>query len=367
MSVVALDGFSLSRRGKGISRALVNIITRLLATDGGIRYVVLTRAEGRSLLGQVPSAAVTVVPEMMGSVWEQLGLPTFARRLRANLVYVHRECAPLWGPPVVAHVPENPELRWARSQAAGFREWARSRYEQIVMRRSLRRADVVVASTDAVARWLSMLLTPRRVGVVHLGVEERFFRAQPRRKAGGYLFHLGSADPRDNTALVVGAYRQLRARRAAVPPLIIAGALGGLEKDLRLQLVDGSIRTVGWVTDGELAELYAGALVCVQPSQYEGFGLQPLEAMAAGSPLIVFDTPAVREVVGEAAVCIASQEESALAEAIDRLLDDSVLRSKLRHEGRVRAERFTWTATAKALHNLFQDVLQARASSAHRG
>jgi glycosyltransferase involved in cell wall biosynthesis len=92
--------------------------------------------------------------------------------------------------------------------------------------------------------------------------------------------------------------------------------------------------------------------MCVQPAKYEGFGLQPLEALACGAPLIVFAEPAVEEVVGDAAIVVPERTESALGDAMAKLWANPELRASLREAGPKRAQEFTWAATARRLHLL---------------
>jgi hypothetical protein len=79
-----------------------------------------------------------------------------------------------------------------------------------------------------------------------------------------------------------------------------------------------SLRLPGRVPDDELRRYYSSAAVCVQPSRYEGFGLQPLEALACGVPLVITPEAAVESVVGEAAVVASGASRQLLAEAISR-------------------------------------------------
>src|SRR5262249_20042620 len=91
----------------------------------------------------------------------------------------------------------------------------------------------------------------------------------------------------------------LAAARENGLPLVVAGP----EKEPRLaeQLRGGGADLRGWVPQDELAELYRGAAVLVLPSRHEGFGIPVIEAMASGTPVVLSDDPALREVAGDAA------------------------------------------------------------------
>ncbi len=83
-----------------------------------------------------------------------------------------------------------------------------------------------------------------------------------------------------------------------------------LESLMQPLVASGEIRPLGYTSDEDLAVLYAAARSLVYPSLYEGFGLPPLEAMASGTPVIVSNRSTLPEVVGEAGVQIAAEDEA---------------------------------------------------------
>ena len=109
------------------------------------------------------------------------------------------------------------------------------------------------------------------------------------RPAGNEVFHLGSSDPRDRTVLVVEAWAAAKRKVGPLPTLVIGGALGDLTADVQgaAAAAGVDVRLTGRLADGELADHLRQAAVVVQPSSDEGFGLQPLEAMASGAPVVV--------------------------------------------------------------------------------
>lgn len=113
-----------------------------------------------------------------------------------------------------------------------------------------------------------------------------------------------------------------------------------------------NVRNVGYVSDTELRALYEHALGLVYPSRYEGFGLPALEAMALGCPVIISEQPALVEVCGESVLRCGMDDVDMLASHMHALATDSNLRVSLATEGRNRARRFTWEATAKVLLDL---------------
>ena len=232
-----VDAYDLGHNPKGISRVLSSLIPRLVQQrDGDI--LVACAPEARSLL-ESSGLEIVVEQRRAQSRWEQLDLPRLARAVGADAVYSHRECGPLWGPPFVLHVPEDPEVRWARDPPATAREYARRAYSRVLFGPSLRHARVVAASTPAVASQLSARHRLSRDAIVEipLGVDLDLFRraGSPSR---ANLFHLGSSDPRDRTLLVLEAWSAAQAQLRVLPPLAIAGELGELTEIVRRRAAD---------------------------------------------------------------------------------------------------------------------------------
>ena len=94
------------------------------------------------------------------------------------------------------------------------------------------------------------------------------------------------------------------------------------------------VRARQYVSDAELSALYAQASAFAFLSEYEGFGLTPLEAMAAGVPVVVLDTEVAREIYGPAAEYVARPEPDLIAAALERLLVDDEARARLIDAGR---------------------------------
>jgi glycosyltransferase involved in cell wall biosynthesis len=100
------------------------------------------------------------------------------------------------------------------------------------------------------------------------------------------------------------------------------------------------------VTDGELAALYAGAEALLHAALLEGFGLTPLESLAAGTPVVGYRAGAVEEVVGDAGVLVESDRPDALGDALLAYLDDAGLQARLRAGAKARAAQFSWDRAA---------------------
>ena len=95
----------------------------------------------------------------------------------------------------------------------------------------------------------------------------------------------------------------------------------------------------------------------IYPSLYEGFGLPPLEATAAGTPILTSNTTSLPEVVGEAAVMVDPEDIEAMAVAMERLWTDETWRESLRSKGYQQAQKFNWNRSARETMNLYHSLL----------
>jgi alpha-1,3-rhamnosyl/mannosyltransferase len=94
----------------------------------------------------------------------------------------------------------------------------------------------------------------------------------------------------------------------------------------------------------------------VYPSEYEGFGLPPLEALACGTPVVASNRSSLPEVVGEAGVLVDPTDTAAMADAMQRVLEDERLQSRLSKAGPEQARSFTWRRMAEETLGVYRAV-----------
>jgi len=179
---------------------------------------------------------------------------------------------------------------------------------------------------------------------------------------GDYVLSVGSIQPRKNLVRLIKAYAALRGARAGnkCPKLVIVGKCAWLYDETLRALeqtgVEDSVVLTGYVPEPDLPALYSGALCFIYPSYFEGFGLPPLEAMKCGAPVIVGNATSLPEVVGEAALKVDPFDVSAIAAAMDQLINNSELRAELRVKGLARAKMFDWNDTAQRTLAVYEQV-----------
>jgi glycosyltransferase involved in cell wall biosynthesis len=239
---------------------------------------------------------------------------------------------------------------------------ASARYRELVPR-SLRRAALVLADTQAVADEIveEYRLPVDRVRAIHLGVDPAWFDvAGPPPPGLGlperYLLFVGTLEPRKDVATLLAAFRQLRRADPQTPPLVLAGPAGWGPALDTAGLTPADVVQVGYLDTPGLRAVVANAAALCFPSLYEGFGLPPLEALAAGTPVIASDIPPLREVlnlVTASVTLVPVRDIDALSQAIIRILaapPDAT-------PGRAHARRFTWDKTAASTAQAYRNAV----------
>lgn len=344
--LVVVDADVLGRERTGDETYVRNLLRELalLAPGAGIGVAAVTRWPDL-----VPEGVDAVeVPARLQELRMAFSLPRTLRNLGAALCHT-QYALPLRSPcPCVVTVHD---VSFAREPGLMTRK------DRLVFRtvvpRAVRSASRVLTVSERTKRDLVELyeVPAEKVVVTPNGVDPAFHPVEPDGSP--------TDDPlREPYALAVGAIQTrknllvaLEAAVAAGLPLVIAGP----EKDAALaaELHRRGARLEGHVASERLAELYRGAACLVQASRYEGFGLPVLEAMASGTPVVATPEPALREVIGDAALVV---PEHQLAEGIRQALAE---RDRLVAAGLERARGFTWRRTAERTLAVYREILDA--------
>jgi glycosyltransferase involved in cell wall biosynthesis len=223
-------------------------------------------------------------------------------------------------------------------------------------RELVRRARRILVPTEFVGAEvvLHFGVWPSQVAVTHLGCDH-IARALPPEGFPAarepYVLTVARVDNRKNHVRMLAAFERL-VREGFPHRWIVAGPPGHGHEHFERALSSSSARErVTWLRDvpeRELPRLYAQAELFLFASLGEGFGLPPLEAMAAGAPVVTSSISAMPEVCGDAAWYVDPTDEERIFEAARRVLAERDLREELVAKGRARARRFTWRETARS-------------------
>jgi glycosyltransferase involved in cell wall biosynthesis len=179
-----------------------------------------------------------------------------------------------------------------------------------------------------------------------------------------YIMTVGDyygVDPRKNYIFLVESFANfLSAKQNSGIKLLFVGKSGGKDNEYSKILskarelgIEDKISFSGFVSDEQLAALYAGARAFVYPTKYEGFGLPILQAMSCGCPVVAANNTSLPEVAGEAAELFKTGDEKSFLRALDNVIGN---RNKYERLGYENVKRFSWRKAAKEFVELIESL-----------
>ena len=354
---VAVDGRELLGKPTGVGRYLSEILRVWTAMPDGPRVTVI--------VPEAPAPAVTAIGDSLewhvtasrsrGTRWEQIRLPRAIAAIGPDVFLAPGNTAPLLTRYPPAAIIYDVSF-FARPEWFSARDGLRRR---VLTKAAARRARAVVTISEfsrrEIARYLGV--EGNRVTIAPPGAPA--LRPSDGRPRPPVILYAGSLFNRRHPEDMLSAFRLVREKlpsarlvlvgdnrtRPHLDPLAIAATLG----------VSDAVDWRAYVDDETLDRLYDEAGAFLFLSDYEGFGITPLEALAHHVPPVVLDLPISREVYGDGALRVPA-EPPAIADAILRLLTDPVERARVLAAGRDRLAHYQWSTTAATVLNVLRRI-----------
>ncbi len=284
---------------------------------------------------------------LSGILWEQLILPFYLFKKKSILINFTNTAPILFNKNVTAILDIIPLVKpaWVSKKLFFLSKFI----TPIIAKKSLQIFTLSEYSKNDIVSKLD--IAPEKVKVVYCGVKplaekvNKDLKIEPIR--GKYILAVSSLEPRKNFINVVKAFNLLNSSELF---LVLVGPNFKYQFKTLLPFINKEKTIVkGYVSDDELQILYKNAVAFVYPSLYEGFGLPPLEAMQYGCPVITSNLTSIPEICGNAVLYADPYSPQDIAEKINLLETDIVLRNDLIQKGFEKVKEYTWERTTDLL------------------
>jgi glycosyltransferase involved in cell wall biosynthesis len=310
------------------------------------------------------SPEVVRTGEGFGTAWEQWHLPRAVQAAGVDVLF-----CPAYTGPVVGRTPL--VLTIHDLSFIVHPEWfpARSRLRRrVATTLAARRARLVLTVSEfSRGEIIGRLgLSPSRVRTILHGLTAPRHSAAPAPGTSGdtargpVVLYVGSIFNRRHVPELMAAVERMAERHPEVQLEVVGDNRTHPHQDLeQVSKASRRINLRAFVPDDELARLYASAGVFAFLSDYEGFGLTPLEALSNGLPVLVGDTPVAREIYGDAARYVATTDVTAIAGALESLLFDASARRAVLGAAPAVLGRYSWDRAARETLSAIEEAAHA--------
>ena len=353
---IAVDARELTGRPTGVGRYLAGILDAWATLPAAAVHDFVLCVPDSAPASLARTGMSTLVAGGRGTWWEQRALPELVRHAGADVLFAPGYTAPLLcRAPIVVTIHDVSFA--AHPEWFTWREGLRRR---MLTRLTARRAARVLTVSEFSKREIEgrLGIAANKIDVIYEGVPDLAVSRASRNTAQTVLY-VGSLFNRRHIPELIEGFARLARKRSDVRLEIV-----GDNRTVPVVDIDALIDATGngdriarcaYLPDDQLAKLYGHARAFVFLSDYEGFGLTPLEALGAGIPIVVLDTPVAREVYGAAAMYVERPEPALIEAALERALLDDAERSRILSAAPDTLARYSWrTCAAQVL-----DVLQA--------
>jgi len=253
------------------------------------------------------------------------------------------------------------------SYVTPFYAWQSRAYLPLVLRKASLILSISEYTKQDIVR--KYHIEPNKIRVTPLGVSDHFhpstqFEIQSLRKRynihNPFILFVGAIEPKKNISTIIKAFHKVKQKNPEIE-LVIAGKKSWKYQEV-FSLVDSlklneKVHFLQFVPYDDLPTLYSAASVFVFPSNYEGFGLPPLEAMKCGTPVIVSKRSSLPEIVGSEGIMIEPENYEDLAVKILNIITDESTQVEHIAYNLARSKEFTWERCAEATKNAYHSIL----------
>ena len=361
---IGLNGRFLVAQRTGVQRSAYQLFRTIIEMGTEYDFVLFTgESEAYAPEWQRPNVKLVTSPLLQQTViknyfWEQIELPKLARAHKVDLPHSPANLAPIgYNGKSIVNIHDLCFL----VEPAWFSITFRLIYRWLVPRIAKISSRVVTNSNYSKNDILSLLkVSVDKIRLTYWAVDPIFYKFnKPLNERADQIIFVGSLEPRKNLrGLLKGFSLYKKQNPKSQTKLIVVGCENPLfaSSGFRSEHIGADVEFKGYISDRQLAELFGNSRALVYPSFYEGFGFPPLEAMAAGTPVVTSKTSSLPEVVGNAALLVNPHSELDIAEKIASALNPNFAQNMVTL-GNTQVRKFSWNRVGEHMLEIYSEVL----------
>ena len=345
-------------------RYVERLVTHLQDIDTENNYSILVRAKDLNFWKpQNPNFTVRVADFDNYSFAEQIGFKKYLKKLNADLVHFCMPQQPLgYKGKKVTTFHDLTLLKTYNSDKNWLVFHAKQRIGKYVFKKVIETNDEIIAISNYTQKELinfSPIAGEKSTVIYESSDVSQIAPKKYNVPFKKYILYVGQQSDYKNIKRLGDAHQILLAKYPDLG-LVLVGKKNAStltnEKYFNERMYQNILFT-DYVDDAQLSWLYAHANAYIFPSLMEGFGLPGLEAMGYGTPVVSSNATCLPEIYGPAAHYFNPTDTSDMAEAIDQVLSDDTIRTRLSKAGFHQIKKYSWKKMAKETHAIYMQVL----------
>lgn len=372
---IGIEAQRLLRRKKhGMEVVTLELIRHLQEIDHHNEYIVFVKEdEDADCVQESVNFEIRKTPVFNYPYWEQWYLPKIAKDAKIDLLHCTSNTAPVfYHAPMVLTLHDIIYLEKVSFAGTPYQNFGNLYRRWIVPKVIHHCAQIITVSDFEKNRIVERLgLANDKVKVVYNAINDNFRVITDKKLLAEvsekyklperFILFFGNTAPKKNTSGVVEAYLHYYHNHQQPLPLVITDCTKEYIQQILSKLgadnnsnVLKNLLILDHIPFAELPLVYNLASLFLYPSLRESFGMPIIEAMACGIPVITSNTSSMPEVAGEAAILIDPAEPIAIAEAMQQILNNTILQKEMKEAGLRRAAEFSWKNTAQQVLSTYQ-------------
>jgi glycosyltransferase involved in cell wall biosynthesis len=367
---IGIDARTISEKG-GCRTYVLNLIKNLLKVDKENKYIIFyNKSEHLGTFKETEEYLVRPGQKYFQLIYDHLSMPLAVRKYKLDLIHTPKSATSFFYPikNVVTILDVIPLLYPETERFPNRLYW------KIQIPVAIKKADIIITISRSAKKDICQMfnVSENKIKVVYLCYNERMkpIDASDRilkkvkekyHLPDKFILFVGTIQPRKNLDKLFRAYALLKnGNKINNSKLVICGRFGWFYKPLLNLLnelkIKKDIKFLNFIPDSELPYIYSLAELFVYPSQYEGFGLPVLEAMACGVPVITSNSSSLPEVAGNSAIKIDPRDTQGLSDSIRQVLFNEKIKNTLVKRGLEQAKKFSWGKCAKETLKIYEKI-----------